>query len=98
MRSAKEKARDAKLADMMFRAATRHFNRQMKLLHAPRNAALYEKDDAKMIRQDRNDLIHVSSLVRRGHYIEGLRFAQSMDTFPREAIPTTVWDALNKWG
>jgi hypothetical protein len=96
MRSAKEKARDIKLADMVVRATNRYFKREMKKLEIrwePRDSEMI-----RMVRQDRKDLIHFSSLVRRGHYIEALRVMEDLDTVPREEIPVSVYNNVQKWG
>jgi hypothetical protein len=90
MRTAKEKARDAGLADMLVRAIERYFKREMKHVD--------DGEGRRMIRQDRKDLIHISSLVRRGHYIEARIEAENMDTLPREQIPMAVYDSIQKWG
>lgn len=90
MRTSKEKAHDKKLADMIVRATNRYFKKEMK------NAD--DADTRKMIRDDRKDLIHFSSLVRRGHYIEARRIMEDLDTMPREVILVSVYNHVQKWG
>ena len=53
--------------------------------------------DADMIaagKADAADHRRIGTLLRKGKFTEAAKFADGMDTFPREHIPDKVWDFL----